>query len=138
MLHHLDLNVSDLARSSAFYEPLLLRLGYTRAEAGAGWEVWRGEGPYLTLVQAPAAHAAAGYHRKRVGLNHLAFAAPSRQAVEDLHAWLCSRSVAILYGGPCDMGTPQEPNYAVYFEDPDRVKVEYVYRPATRRVGGAK
>jgi len=129
LLHHLDLNVSDLARSSAFYAPLLARLGYARAEAGRDWEVWRGDGPYLTLVQASAVHLAAGYHRKRVGLNHLAFAAPSRQAVDDLHAWLRERGVAILYGGPSEMGAPEAPNYAVFFEDSDRVKIEYVFRP---------
>lgn len=130
MLHHLDLNVPLLLASAAFYGPLLSRLGYTRAEAGAGWEVWRGPGgPYLTLVEVEPAHSAAGYHRKRVGLNHLAFAAPSRQAVDELRSWLVAQGVAILYGAPREMGTADAPNYAVFFEDPDRVKLEYVFRP---------
>jgi catechol 2,3-dioxygenase-like lactoylglutathione lyase family enzyme len=77
------------------------------------------------LVQAPREHLAAGYHRKRVGLNHLAFHAGSREEVDALTAELRARGVAILYperhphaGGPdCR---------AVYFEDPDRIKVEVV------------
>jgi hypothetical protein len=27
-----------------------------------------------------------------------------------------------------DMGHPDQPNYAVFFEDPDRLKLEYVHR----------
>jgi catechol 2,3-dioxygenase-like lactoylglutathione lyase family enzyme len=130
VLHHLDLNVSDLAASAAFYGPLLSRWGYARAENGRGWEVWRGAGAYLTLVQAPQPHVASGYHRRRVGLNHLAFAAPSREAVNELLAWLSARGASILYGGPMEMGTAEAPNYALFFEDPDRVKLEFVYRPA--------
>jgi hypothetical protein len=29
-----------------------------------------------------------------------------------------------------EMGTAEAPNYALFFEDPDRVKLEFVYRPA--------
>ena len=113
MLHHLDLNVADLAVSAGFYAPLLSRLGYVRAESGRGWEVWRGVGAYLTLVQTAPEHLPAGFHRKRVGLNHLAFAAPSREAVDELHAWLLGRRVRVLYGGPNEMGTADAPNYVV-------------------------
>lgn len=129
VLHHLDVNVANLEVSSAFYAPLLSRLGYARAEHGRGWEVWRGAGPYLTLVQAAHPYVAAGYHRRRVGLNHLAFTAPSRRAVDEMYALLLARGVRVLYGGPKEMGTADAPNYAVYFEDPDRVKLEYVHRP---------
>jgi len=41
---------------------------------------------YLCFLQAPSEHSAAGYHRKRVGLNHLAFTGASRAlAREFLH-----------------------------------------------------
>jgi hypothetical protein len=49
--------------------------------------------------------------------------------VDDIHAWLLARGVAVLYGSPLDVGHPGQPNYAVYFEDPDRLKLEYVHRP---------
>lgn len=128
VLHHLDLNVADLERSNAFYGGLLARLGYEPGEAGAGWTTWRCGPFYVTLVQTQEPHRSQGFHRKRIGLNHLAFAAPSREAVDDLHAWLGSRGVAALYGGPKEMGSADHPNYAVFFEDPDRLKLEYVYR----------
>ena len=131
MLHHLDLNVSNPDQAQAFYGPLLTRLGYQPGDCGAGWAIWEYEGgPYLTLVQTEEPYRHQGFHRKRVGVNHLAFAAPSREAVMDLHRWLVDQGVAILYGGPMEMGTPGAPNFAVFFEDPDRLKLEYVYRPA--------
>ncbi len=57
------------------------------------------------------------------GLNHLAFHAASRAQVDDVTVKLKARGVPILYadrhpyaGGP--------DYYAVFFEDPDRMKVE--------------
>jgi catechol 2,3-dioxygenase-like lactoylglutathione lyase family enzyme len=126
MLDHLDLNVADLLRSRTFYEPLLERLGYRPFESGERWCSFVAGGFYLVLVQAGLPYTTAGFHRKRVGLNHLAFPAPNRQAVDDMHAWLEARRIAVLYGGPLEMGD----RYAVFFEDPDRLKLEYVHRPA--------
>ena len=133
MLHHLDLNVSDLSQSATFYGRLLGRLGYEDGEMGDGWKAFVKEGFYLTLVQADGPHSEAGFHRKRVGVNHLAFPAPSARAVDHLLEWLEAEGVAVLYGGPLQMGSASAPNYAVFFEDPDRVKLEYVYRPARAR-----
>jgi len=44
--------------------------------------------PYVTLVQAAAEHLAAGNHRRRVGLNHLAFRARSRAHVDEVRSWV--------------------------------------------------
>jgi catechol 2,3-dioxygenase-like lactoylglutathione lyase family enzyme len=62
-------------------------------------------------------------------VNHLAFPAPSVKAVDDLYAWLMAGGVPVLYGSPLDMGHPDQPNYGLFFEDPDRLKLEYVHRP---------
>lgn len=129
MLHHLDLNVARLEESDRFYGELLGSLGWVRGESGATWRIWRSASVYITLVQAEREHLPAGFHRKRVGVNHIAFPAQSRKAVDSLHAWLQDRKVSVLYGGPMEMGSASEPNYAVFFEDPDRLKLEYVYRP---------
>ncbi len=128
-LHHLDLNVRDLERSEAFYRDLLGRLGMSEVARGEHWVSFGTESCYLTLVQTREPFLYHGFHRKRIGVNHLAFPAPSKDAVDEMHAWLQARGVPILYGGPMETGTPDAPNYAVYFEDPDRLKLEYVYRP---------
>lgn len=129
VLHHLDLNVSNLERSQAFFAALLPGFGYQVGESGSGWTTWRCGSFYITLVQAEEPYRSRGFHRKQVGVNHLAFPAPSREAVNELYLWLKDRGITVLYGGPLDMGTPDQPNYAVFFEDPDRLKLEYVYRP---------
>jgi catechol 2,3-dioxygenase-like lactoylglutathione lyase family enzyme len=127
--HHLDLNVRDLATSEAFYREVLGHLGMRELERGEGWVSFGDEDGYLTLVQTAEPFLYHGFHRKRIGVNHVALRAPSREAVDELHAWLMERGIRVLYGGPIDRGSELEPYYAVYFEDPDRFKLEYAYRP---------
>lgn len=138
MIHHLDLNVSDLARSASFYAAWMPRLGYALGESGDGWLSWRSGTFYLCLVRTEERFRGRGFHRKGVGVNHLAFHAPSREAVDDLHRRLAAAGVPVLYGGPLEMGTAAEPNYAVFFEDPDRMKLEFVFRPGAPRAGEAR
>ncbi len=138
VLHHLDLNVRNLEASEAFYGGLLTRLGLKELERGGHWVSFGTDTCYITLVQTREPFLYHGFHRKRIGVNHLAFLAPSQEAVEELHRWLVEHGVAILYDGPMEMGTEESPNYAVYFEDPDRMKLEYVYRPHGVGAPGAR
>ncbi len=127
--HHLDLNVSDLERSTRFYTEILAALGYGPGDSGPGWRTLvHPEGWYLCLVQAEDRFLSAGYHRKRIGVNHLAFSVPDRPAIDALHERLRALGVHVLYGGPRDMGDDREENHALFFEDPDRVKLEFVAR----------
>jgi len=137
-LHHLDLNVRDLEASEAFYRDLLTRFGLDELDRGEYWISFGTDTSYITLVQTRQPFLYHGFHRKRIGVNHLAFPAPSRDAVVELHAWLLQRGATILYGGPMEMGSDEAPNFAVYFEDPDRLKLEYVYRPHGHWAPGAR
>jgi catechol 2,3-dioxygenase-like lactoylglutathione lyase family enzyme len=126
--NHLDLNVRDLVGSKAFYDAFLGWLGYRTYQAWEGGYSWRKGESYLTLVQAGPEYLGPGYHRKRVGVNHLAFSVASPDEVELFHReFLLPRNIPVLYGGPLEdpSGT-----YAVFFEDPDRLKLELVYQPA--------
>ena len=74
MLHHVELYVGNLEKSVAFWEPFMNILGYQMERWSGGVNFVRGEeDTYFCLLQAPDEHLAAGYHRKRIGLNHLAF-----------------------------------------------------------------
>ena len=86
-IHHLELYVGDLEASRAFWEPFLTRLGYRRYQAWEGGVSFFLEPTYLVLVEVEPAYRAAGYHRKRIGLNHLAFHAESRAQVDALTRW---------------------------------------------------
>ncbi len=125
MLHHVELYVGNLERSLNFWTPFLTQLGYHEYQRWAAGVSYMYGNTYLCFVQAPAEQLAAGYHRRRVGLNHLAFHGESRAHVDELAAWVKSVGATILYeaaypyaGGPG--------YYAFYCEDPDRIKVEVV------------
>jgi catechol-2,3-dioxygenase len=63
-------------------------------------------------------------------LHHLAFVAPSRAAVEESARWLRERG-ACIESGPADYD--YAPRYfAVFFRDPDGLKLEIVHRPRER------
>jgi catechol 2,3-dioxygenase-like lactoylglutathione lyase family enzyme len=128
LLHHIELYVSNLDKSVEFWGRLLSLLGYSeyqRWDKGRSWKL----GPtYLVLVQVSEKHGDSPYHRCKVGLNHLAFHAASREPrehVDDIASALRERGAAILYDSPLSL---QDGQYALYFEDPDRIKVELVAR----------
>jgi catechol 2,3-dioxygenase-like lactoylglutathione lyase family enzyme len=125
MLHHIEIYVSNLKKSTEFWGWFLEDLGYSvyqKWDMGQSWIL--GES-YIVFVQTEERFLDVPYHRCRVGLNHLAFHAKSKQHVDDVTAQLREKGVTILYNDkhPYAGG---ENYYAVYFEDPDRMKVELV------------
>ena len=121
-LHHVELYVRDLQTSRRFWSWLMERLGYKLFQDwDAGFSYLLGE-TYLVFVQAEERFLDIPYHRCRAGLNHLAFHAGSRKFVDELTSELLD-GINILYEDrhPYAGG---EGYYAVFFEDPDRMKVE--------------
>jgi len=125
VLHHVEIYVSDLERSIAFWSPLMEKLGYEADRWSEGMNYVKEGHPYLCFLQAPSEHLAAGYHRKRVGLNHLAFTGTSRAHVDEMAVWVKAAGHTVLYESqyPYASGPGY---YAMYCEDPDRIKVEVV------------
>lgn len=125
MLHHVELYVSDLERSIAFWTPFMEQLGYAADRWSEGMNYVKNGQAYLCFLQAEQEHAVAGYHRKRVGLNHLAFTAASRAQVDEIQGWVKAAGHSLLY--ELDFPYASGPGYyAMYCEDPDRIKVEVV------------
>lgn len=124
MIHHIELYVSNLEQSVAFWAWLLETLGYSW-DIGKSWQL---EDNYLVFVQVDDAFQDKTYHRRGVGLNHLAFHAASRQQVDDLTSALRERGITILYEDRHPFAGGDQ-HYAVFFEDPDRIKVELVAPP---------
>ena len=125
LLHHIEINVSNLPKTVDFWSWLLGELGYESFQQWDGGQSWRLADTYIVFVQTNEKYADVTYHRSAVGLNHLAFHAESKEHVDRLTNSLRERCVPILYedrhpyaGGP--------DHYAVFFEDPDRIKVEVV------------
>ena len=125
MLHHVELYVADLAHSLTFWTPFLTGLGYHESQRWSEGVSYLFGDTYLCFVQAPVDHLDSGYHRKRVGLNHLAFHAKSREHVDTVAQWARSAGFVCLYDDkyPYASGPGY---YAFYCEDSDRIKVELV------------
>jgi glyoxylase I family protein len=132
-LHHFDLNVSDLQRSRTFYDRLLTRLGYRRVDYSAlgepeGFDWLAPDNSRRFSVGLCLATEPTAYNRHAPGIHHIAFAAPIRSAVDDLYQTLIAMQATILH--PPRAYPQYEPGYyAVFFLDPDGIKLEYVFTP---------
>ena len=131
---HLDLVVTDLERSLDFYTELLGPLGYTRTSEIVGE---RGErvvyiggsgGASVSLRERQSDAHGVPYDRYAIGIHHLAFAAANREQVEERAAWLRERGAGIESGPATYDYSPGY--YAIFFYDPDGIKLEIVHRPA--------
>ncbi|MCZ8521238.1 MULTISPECIES: VOC family protein [Paenibacillus] len=128
MLHHIECYVSDLTTSRAFWGWLLGRLDYRPYREWDGGVSFIKDGTYLVFVQAEERFLDIPYHRRRPGLNHLAFVARSREHVDEIATELEQRAVPLLYRDKYPYAGGPE-HYAVFFEDPDRIKVEVIAPP---------
>lgn len=126
-IHHVDLTVADLARSTAFYDDVLPLAGFRRSLDVPEGPIWAGAEIEIGLVAArPASRRE--HDRYAPGLHHLALRAPDRAAVDRLHADLVARAVTIL-DAPAEYPQYAPGYYAVFFADPDGIKLEYAFTP---------
>jgi glyoxylase I family protein len=128
--HHLDLTVSSIDVSVAFYETVLTRLGYSRTKQYAGsapcW-VCSDTSRYFSIALHEA-RSRTNHDRYAAGLHHFAFHAASREEVDDVFEYLKRHGIAI-FDAPAEYDYTQG-YYAVFFADPDGVKLEVVYEPS--------
>lgn len=125
LIHHIEIYVSDLKKTKEFWGWFLEELGYEAFQEWDSGKSWRLGVSYIVFVQAEERFLDIPYHRCRVGLNHLAFHAGSRSQVDEMTSKLRERGVNILYSNKHPFAGGDE-YYAVFFEDPDRIKVELV------------
>ncbi|MEG9298475.1 VOC family protein [Mangrovibacillus sp. Mu-81] len=125
LLHHIELNVSNLNKSIEFWGWLLEELGYHSHQKWDRGQSWKLGDTYIVFVQTEEQFLNRQYHRCCTGINHLAFHAESREQVDIVRNKLIEKDITILYTDKYPFAGG-EGHYAVYFEDPDRVKVELV------------
>jgi glyoxylase I family protein len=129
-VHHVDLVVSSIERSLPFYTQLLGPLGFhtaSQVEGERGETIWYIGGPGTAVGLREALSESEPYDRYRVGLHHLAFEAGSRAEVDERAEWVRTQKVEL-------ESEPQEYTYipgyyAVFFYDPDGLKLEIVHVP---------
>jgi glyoxylase I family protein len=136
---HVDLVVSSIEGSLSFYRELMAPLGWTevnevRGERGETiWYIWGPGGEAsasLGLRENQSDAHAVPYDRYGVGIHHLALNATSRDIVDERAAWLRAQGATIESGPEEYDYTPGY--YAVFFYDPDGIKLEIVHKPVHR------
>jgi catechol 2,3-dioxygenase-like lactoylglutathione lyase family enzyme len=128
-LNHIQINVSNKSVSYPFYKDMLTMLGYTviaDEEWGFGMKDPKSE-LVIWVAEIEEKHKDKNYHRKAAGLNHLAFKVDSKDEVDQFYKeFVEKRGVKPLYDTPKLFPEYTPDYYAVFFEDPDRVKLEVV------------
>jgi catechol 2,3-dioxygenase-like lactoylglutathione lyase family enzyme len=137
-IDHLVLSVGDFARSKAFYSKLLGFLGFRLKHQYPDMAGWSNGKTLFWIAAADAKGRRRKYRKGDIGFHHYAFELASRKAVDELGAFLIKNKVNVVdppgeyYG---------EDYYAVYFTDPDGMKLEGMIwaprrkprKPATRK-----
>jgi len=137
-IDHLVIRVREFERSKAFYDTVLGFLGFKRKYTSgktAGWSNGR------TLFWIGEADAEGKRHPHRIGnigFHHYAFELSSRRDVDALYDHLEKYNVKVV-DPPADYPEYGEGYYAVFFLDPDGLKLEgMVFKPLRKGTRKAK
>jgi catechol 2,3-dioxygenase-like lactoylglutathione lyase family enzyme len=121
---HLAIRVGDFEASRRFYDRLLHFLGFVRE-----WEFGRtvGWNNGVTMVWITEADPGAGPHRTGdIGYHHYAFELGAKAEVDELGEFLVREGVTVV-DPPAAYPSYGEGYYAVFFLDPDGLKLEAMY-----------
>jgi catechol 2,3-dioxygenase-like lactoylglutathione lyase family enzyme len=126
-IDHLVLSVGNLARSKDFYGKVLGFLGFKLKYDQADMVGWSNRKTLFGIAQADAQGRKRKHRKGNIGFHHYAFELSSRKDVDALGAFLDKHGMTVI-------DPPGEyydsSYYAVYFADPDGMKLEgMVYKP---------
>jgi glyoxylase I family protein len=132
-IDHLYVTVRDLARSQAFYDPVLEALGFRKRVVpidGDPHVLYFNAQMQYTLRPARTDGEADAY--RPGALHHLCFQVADARAVDDAHARL--RALGIEASAPRLYPEYRHDYYATFFRDPDGIRLEIVCDSALRRL----
>lgn len=132
-IDHIYIAVSDLARSTAFYDGVMKLLGFHKGTDPVGGQ------PHthyfnrtLQYTLRPAKSDAAAHDPLAPGLHHLCFQVADMSAVDEVVQGL--RRLGIEVSKPRLYPEYGADYYAVYFKDPDGIELEIVNRTRIRNL----
>ncbi len=123
MLHHIEINVSNLKQSFDFYQWLFSYLNYSLYQ---NWEKgfsFKKDTSYIVFVQTEKKYLDTKYHRKHTGLNHLAFLCEI-ETIHRLHQAAIDKGIKCLYEDRYPYADGPD-HIALFIEDDDRIKLEF-------------
>jgi|SRR3989344_1728953 len=129
-VYHIQINVSNAKVSLPFYKKLFDYLGYKvidESEEHIG--VSNGSTDFW-IIETEKKYLDKQYHRKATGLNHISFKVSSKKDVDNFtKGFLDKNKIKTLYNTPKLFPEYNKDYYAVFFEDPDKIKLEVTYVP---------
>lgn len=134
-ISHIALTVSDLNRSTEFYDRIFKFMGYLAVEVPESTQqamntrlkAWVGPGYSISIRPSKGEFARRLHDRNAPGFNHMAFYAEDRSDIDAMYNLLKEIGAQVL-DPPAEY--PYSRGYfAVYFTDPDGLKFEFAYVP---------
>ena len=123
-LGHIKLAVSDFKKSKIFYIRLFNKLGFAQIsdkEHSAGWVTLDGFGIWIAqakILEPKPKFSAPGFH-------HLCVKAKSEEEVDQIYEMI--KDNTFVFDPPQKYPRYTDKYYAVFFSDPDGMKIEVAY-----------
>lgn len=126
-ISHIEINVINYSEAIKFYDIIFSFMGIKRVNCMKSWTAYTDGQSKIIICPTDDNFKSRGFHRKSAGLNHLAFYAESKKDVDNFYQnVLITHNIQTLYENGA---FGNDDYYAVFFEGPDRLKLEFVYAP---------
>ena len=122
---HLTLAVSNLVKSKKFYKSLFDQLGFKQirdGERSVAWATREGFGIWIRQAK----HAKPRYKYFAPGLQHLCVKAKTKKSVDSIYKLMSAKKIFV-FDKPKSYPEYTAKYYAVFFADPDGIKIEVAY-----------
>lgn len=128
-LYHIQINISNPLISIPFYKEMFSYLDYKIIEQGEDYIGFSNGINDFWFITTESKYVINKFHRKNVGLNHISFVLDSKEKVDEFNEkFIKKNNINTLYDSPKSFPNYSKDYYAVFFEDPDRIKIEIAYR----------
>lgn len=125
--HHIEIWVSDLAKTIHFWGWILEYLGYLKHQEWKNGISWKLGKTYIAFEQTDKKYQDVPYNRMRIGLNHLAFHLDSQKQLKRLVNLLKQKKIPLLYQDQQKYEYTGK-NKVVHIEDPEGFELEFVVK----------
>ena len=124
---HVQLTVTNVARSKEFYRPLLALFEMQVLIDTETYFYCIGSRTGIAISEIDPKHAGDRFDQRRVGLHHLCLRAREREQVDEIHDFVAKLGATVVHPPREDKFAPGY--YSVLFEDPDGIRLEVNHVP---------
>lgn len=120
--YHLVLTASHIKRSQQFYDQLFTQLQWKKVAAEKALHGYS-DGTLSVWITAAQNKKSTTHHFKSVGFHHLAIRVSTKKRVDEIYEWCLQQKIRVV-DPPAHYPQYSKCYYAVFFVDPDGMKLE--------------